>query len=203
MDNFDLMIEKYKNEMMKYADKATKQINDQSQMEMNEDAEEQKNKMKNEKKTETEKIYKAVDEKVETVTEPVSQNLSGRGKLKINVFTGNEAFPVMSAFVKVLKDGELLFSEFTDQSGSVQEIYLPAPSRKISENPGNGKGYAEYWVEVSHPRFNSVVLENVPVFDGVRSIQPVALEPVNNEGVEIINETEPEFLEEGNNGRFV
>ncbi len=201
MDNFDLMIEKYKNEMMKYADKATKQINDQSQMEMNEDAEKQKG--ANEEKIETEKIYKAVDERVEAVTEPVSQNLSGRGKLKINVFTGNEAFPVISAFVKVLKDGELLFSEFTDQSGSVQEIYLPAPSRKISEIPGNGKGYAEYRVEVSHPRFNSVVLENVPVFDGVRSIQPVALEPVNGEGVEILNETEPEFLEEGNNGRFV
>lgn len=201
MDNFDLMIEKYKNEMMKYADKATKQINDQSQMEMNEDAEKQKS--ANEEKIETEKIYKAVDERVEAVTEPVSQNLSGRGKLKINVFTGNEAFPVISAFVKVLKDGELLFSEFTDQSGSVQEIYLPAPSRKISEIPRNGKGYAEYRVEVSHPRFNSVVLENVPVFDGVRSIQPVALEPVNGEGVEILNETEPEFLEEGNNGRFV
>lgn len=203
MDNFDLMIEKYKNEMMKYADKATKQINEQSQKEINTDSVFQKNEEENKSEKKTEKMHKAADGTVEIATEPVSQNLPGRGKLKINVFTWNEAFPVISAFVKVLKDGELLFSEFTDQNGSVQEIDLSAPNRKISESPENGKGFAEYRVEVSHPRFNSVILENVPVFDGIESIQPVALEPVNSRGSEIIEETEPEFSEEENNGRFV
>lgn len=186
MENFELLMEKYKNEMLQLAKRAVNQVNEENTAYV----------------TQTEEINDASDdvETRETEVETVPTVYpTGQGKLKIKVFTGNEAFPVMSALVQVFDGENLLFQEFTDQSGMVSEIYLPAPSRTISETPGNGKGYAAYRIIVSHPRFNTVIMEDVPVFEGIESIQPVALEPINNVGSVTIEERGPVALEEGNN----
>lgn len=162
MENIELLVEKYKNEMMELMRKAVNNVNEAAQ---------------------------PPSEKYDNA--PLTDRPQGYGKLKINVFTGNEAFPVLSALVEVY-DGERLVSrEFTDRSGAVSELSLPAPSATISESPGNTKGYSTYTVRVSHPGFNSVELVNVPVFEGIESVQPVSLEPKSSSGTQTITETEP------------
>lgn len=191
MENIELLMEKYKNELLQFASRAIKQINDENIVYV---TEAEAASAENDEAEENENLY--IESEDETAP-PVYSD--GEGSIKIKVFTGNEAFPVMSALVKVLDGEKILFQEFTDQNGMVDEIRLPAPSRTISESPGNGKGYATYRVIVSHPRFNTVVLKDVPVFEGIESIQPVALEPINNNGSETITEVEPSELERDHN----
>lgn len=174
MENFDLLMDKYKREMMELAGRAVNSVNEESRIYVNEAEQE-----------------RAERQELQTERNPVIEEPQGQGRLKINVFTGNEAFPVMSATVEVYDGESLLFREFTDQSGAVSELTLPAPPAAISESPGKVKGYSTYRVRVSHPGFNSVELENVPVFEGITSVQPVSLEPKSSSGTEIITETEP------------
>lgn len=185
MENFELLMEKYKNEMIQLARRAVNQVNEENTAYMMQSEQNRENVIG----SETREVVR------ENEATPITYQ-NGQGSLKIKVFTGNEAFPIMSALVKVLDGEDLLFQEFTDQSGMVSEVYLPAPSSTISQSPGNEKGYSTYTVVVSHPRFNTVIMENVPVFEGIESIQPVAMEPINNLGSEIINETEPFMSEE-------
>lgn len=167
-------MEKYKREMMELAGRAVNSVNEESKIFVNETEQE-----------------RAERQELQTEQRSVIAEPQGQGRLKINVFTGNEAFPVMSALVEVYDGERLLFREFTDQSGAVSELTLPAPSASISESPGNVKGYSTYRVRVVHPGFNSVELVNVPVFEGIESVQPVSLEPKSSSGTEIITETEP------------
>ena len=185
MENFEFLIEKYKNDLLQLASRAIKQINDENivyvtQQRENEDS-----------SSATDNEREIADE---AVFETPTAYSDGKGSLKISVYTGDEAFPVMSALVQVFNGEKLVFQEFTDLSGSVDEIYLPAPSRTISESPGNSGGYATYKVVVSHPRFNTVIFEDVPVFDGAESVQPVAMEPRNINGITVVEETEPDLI---------
>ena len=70
-----------------------------------------------------------------------------------------------------------LYDGITDISGSSERIILPAPSRSLSMTPNNGKAlpFATYTVYVEHPSFVRALFNNVPVFSGIESVQPVQM----------------------------
>lgn len=105
------------------------------------------------------------------------------GFLQIQVTTASEALPVQDAHVTVYRDsggGKKQFRQamVTDRSGKSPTIPLPTPPRELSERPGNGHPYAVYNIYVHKDGFYPVENLNVPVFSGVKSIQPAALIPV-------------------------
>lgn len=99
------------------------------------------------------------------------------GFLRIQAFTGPQAVPVANADVLVARgfiDGARRFAGgSTDESGILDGIVLPAPNGSLAQQPGTLMPYALYDIYVSHPNYRTEIYRQVPVFDGVVSIQPV------------------------------
>ncbi|MDD6275668.1 MAG: hypothetical protein PUB20_02430 [Clostridia bacterium] len=107
------------------------------------------------------------------------------GLLKVQVFAADESFPISNAFVEVttnLEDGErTMFTGYTDIDGIIDNIRLPAPSSSFSLNENNTtEPYSLYNITVSHPNFSKAQYENAPVFDSIKSVQPVELVPLTD-----------------------
>ena len=103
------------------------------------------------------------------------------GTLLFQVTGGQGAYPVAGAAVSISKalDDRLSLSieVITDESGKTEPISLPAPRRELSQSPGNGPAYALYQAEVTAPGYVSTKIRDLPVFDGITTIQPVRLSP--------------------------
>lgn len=122
-----------------------------------------------------------------------------RGTLRVQVFAADRSFPVSGAEVTVevpfLTGSRELFSGRTDRDGIIDGISLPAPDKNLSLDEDNTKEpFALYNVRVSHPDYAVGEYSNVPVFDSVKSIQPVALVPLTQSG------NEPSETEFGGDG---
>ena len=104
------------------------------------------------------------------------------GTIKTQVFTARGAYPVEQAQVdlyKVFPEGDYLISrQYTDRSGQVDPVTVPVYQRSLSESPGDSTPYVSYRIAVTHPGFADAVIEQVPVFEGVTSLQSVNLIPM-------------------------
>ncbi len=111
------------------------------------------------------------------------------GSLRVQVFTADRSFPVSGATVRVsvdLADGEReLFSSMTDADGIVDSIRLPAPNSSLSfDENSRVEPYSVYDMRVTHPGYAPALFTGIPVFDSVKSIQPVELVPLSRSGDE-------------------
>ncbi len=103
------------------------------------------------------------------------------GTIVVRVSTAGGALPVEGADVRIrgAEEGNqsTVYLLTTDRSGLNEEISVPTPPASVSLTPGNIKGFADYDIEVFKTGFYPVTLRRVPVFSGVRSVQPVTLIP--------------------------
>jgi len=103
------------------------------------------------------------------------------GTLIFQVTGGQGAFPIADATVTLTKElndnQQLSFTVRTDESGKTTPLSLPAPDRELSQRPGNGIVYASYQAEISAPNYVTTRIRDLPVFDGITTIQPVSLTP--------------------------
>lgn len=109
---------------------------------------------------------------------------SGTGWLQVRVVEANGAFGIEDAQVLVFgfnEDGGdtgVIYSLRTDSSGLAPKVALSAPPKSRSLTPADdGVPYASYHIKVSKEGYNSVEITNVPVFEGVTSLQRVNLVP--------------------------
>ncbi|MBP0957318.1 MAG: hypothetical protein J5997_08120 [Oscillospiraceae bacterium] len=105
------------------------------------------------------------------------------GYLQFDVFTAGGAYPVPGAVVavkKVLPGGVgLVRLMFTDRSGRTPTIALPAPSASLSQNPMNtARPFSEYNVTVRAKGYYTLSDINIPIFVGVKTVQPIDLIPL-------------------------
>lgn len=115
-----------------------------------------------------------------------SPDESGIGYITAEVTTGGGAVPVQNAVVLITKkqNGKnyLLKMLVTDESGSTETVALPAPNKAFSETPEpSEKPYADYYLSVYADGYYAQSDREVPVFSGVKSIQPIALIPKAND----------------------
>ena len=122
------------------------------------------------------------------------------GTLIFQVTGGQGAFPVPNATIlltKQLNDQQSLsFTIVTDESGKTAPVSLPAPSRELSQRPGNGIVFATYQAKISAPNYVTTEIRDLPVFDGITTIQPVSLSPdfgQKTREVEEIEDKEPDL----------
>ena len=120
---------------------------------------------------------------------------TGGGALEFMVFTASGALPVKGAAIAVTTriDGEphKMFDAVTNQSGETRSQTLPAPSKELSQNSGNAiQPFSLYDASISRDGFTRVILRDIPIFDGVRSIQRVAMIPETTEDPENSNNNE-------------
>lgn len=105
----------------------------------------------------------------------------GFGTLIFQVTGGQGAFPIADATILLTKQfndrQSISFTIRTDESGKTEPISLPAPSRTLSQSPNNGIVFAAYQAEISAPNYIPAQILDLPVFDGITTIQPVQLSP--------------------------
>lgn len=103
------------------------------------------------------------------------------GRLKVQAYASAQVFPIQNAKVTVEKDfadGTYQFAEnYTDIDGIVQNISLATKNKSLSQTSGKEIPYATYRVTVSHPQFETLVFEKVPIFEQIESMQPAAMLP--------------------------
>ena len=125
----------------------------------------------------------------------------GIGFLEVAVRTANGALPVEGARVSVYNytegqngngRGSLIYSVLTDTDGKAPRLSLTAKSKALSMSPGSKSPYTAYTVNVEHEGYYSNQYINVPIFQGVTSLQPVELLPVTEYGNEDDDYPSPE-----------
>lgn len=125
------------------------------------------------------------------------------GQLRFRTFTARGALPVKDAVCIVTKDfnGQTLVisSQTTDMSGQTEIISLPAPPRSLSQTPNSTVlPYALYDATISAKGFEKIVLKNIPIFEGILSVQNAALIPLAPESsADNIGETIDEAVTSG------
>lgn len=89
--------------------------------------------------------------------------------------------PVPGARVTVSKPlgGGFYFSKIveTDENGWTEPIPLPTVSRDLSLRPGEGRVFTTYHASVEAPGYERQDLFEIQIFDGITSVQHVALRP--------------------------
>lgn len=109
------------------------------------------------------------------------------GTLVTRVFTGRAELPIPGASVSVVrKDGDRLLDLLTVQvsgrGGDTEAFSIETPGANLSQSPGNPTPYALVDLWVDRQGFQLLVVEDVPVFPGVTSVQDLPLVPMPEDG---------------------
>lgn len=114
---------------------------------------------------------------------------TGCGSLEFRVFAANQALPIEGASIIVttrINGGDItMFKTITNNSGETDSFTLPAPSKELSQRSSNKiQPFSLYDATVEKNGYTNVILRDIPIFDGVQSIQRVAMLPEaeNDEG---------------------
>lgn len=107
----------------------------------------------------------------------------GTGFIAVNVRTGDDSAPVEGASVKFTGNHSgksfILGSAVTDSSGKTPLFELPAPETEPLRPPGSGnRVYSMYDISVTAKGFFNVRSVDVPVFDGITSVQNFSMIPL-------------------------
>lgn len=112
-----------------------------------------------------------------------SGSTTGYGALIIQVALAKGAIPLSGVHITVnATEGDEIQPEtfMTDNSGKTPPIVLPAPSAVYSQTPGgNIKPYSVYNITAQLAGYYPEELTNVPVFEGITSIQPIMMIPLS------------------------
>lgn len=124
------------------------------------------------------------------------------GTLAVRVYTADSAIPVEGALVTVyeMKSGSTVAVLKTDRSGLTRELQLPTPPNAASQRPDSGVPYSLYRIRTAKDGYYSVQDINVPVYPKIKSVQPVAMIPLelgNNGSSDIQNPPDDVFFDEG------
>ena len=122
----------------------------------------------------------------------MNQENESIGFLAVNVKTANGAIPVENAHVTVygtseldengaptLSDSDVIYTLVTDKNGKTTKVALPAKDKNLSLSPSNKAPYKTYNVFVTKDGYYDSSYINVPIFQGITSLQGVNLIPLS------------------------
>lgn len=96
------------------------------------------------------------------------------GELIILVTHSRGTFPVENAEVTIFdRDNNVIKKVTTDNSGRTDRIILQALPKALSESPnGENKDVSKFYnARIDAENFVSVLIKNIPVFEGITSLQ--------------------------------
>lgn len=103
---------------------------------------------------------------------------TGSGSILLRVYTGRQAVPLEDAecviYTRINGSKYEIARLLTNSSGQTPVQELPAPDKELSQHSENTiQAFALYDATVTKKGFSQVVLEDIPVFDTVQSVQRV------------------------------
>lgn len=127
-----------------------------------------------------------------------------QGTLRFRTYTARNALPVPGASISVTKKiggkRHIFYQLTTDSSGQTEIVTLPAPSSVYSQTATSGvQPFSLYDADITAPGYAPVSVRDLPIFEGILSVQRAALVPMAAaDRREIITETEPDLTEVSN-----
>lgn len=109
---------------------------------------------------------------------------SARGGLQINVTSSAGRTPVPDATITISFTGipnSTIEQLTTDASGQTETIEVPAPPQDYSMRPSMEQPYSEYNIEVRAQGYASLTVSGAQILPDVKSIQPIALSPLERQ----------------------
>lgn len=106
----------------------------------------------------------------------------GVGYLTVRVSTASGAIPLEGAAVNIrggnVDDSAVIYALATNSDGLTPTVSLAAPPRSASLSPQDTTpAYAVYNVDVFAKGYAPAFFHNVPIFEGINSVQPAILLP--------------------------
>ncbi len=123
---------------------------------------------------------------------------SGTGFLVVQTTTANSAIPLEGAQVRILdkEGGNVILELKSDRSGKTPRVPLKTVPRSASLSAGNALPYTPYHIEVSLEGYGPLILNNVPIFDGITAIQQADLIPTpDNQYPDGFSQNRPQIFE--------
>lgn len=127
-----------------------------------------------------------------------------QGTLRFRAYTARNALPVKGARVVVSKviggSRHTFYDLLTDPSGQTPELEMPAPSVELSQTPSvKVQPFSLYDADITAEGYIPVAVRSLPVFEGILSVQRLALVPsAGTDETETITESEPDLTEAPN-----
>jgi len=117
----------------------------------------------------------------------MNEEMDAIGFLIVQTLTANGALPVENATVYVYSYGEgddvdssrALYTLKTDGFGRTEKVALGAFDKELSLTPEDKKPYTTYNVVINADGFYESERINIPVFQGITSLQAVDLIPLS------------------------
>ena len=103
-----------------------------------------------------------------------------QGRLQVNVVSIVNNFPIQDANVRITYKGNpdsTVEEVSTNSSGQTEQVSLDAPPVDLSLTPGIIQPYSEYNLLVTAPGYKPVEISGTEVLATATAIQPVAMEP--------------------------
>ena len=150
-------------------------------------------------------MEKEIKQQVPIPTSPNPAD-NGKGYLVVHVTTAGGAIPLEGARVEIRSNapeagtapetrGYTVASLVSGSDGNTARIPLSAPPRALSERPGAVTPYALYQADVMLEGYYDQSYSGIPIFDGVTSIQPIALIPLPENGTATPRRDEIRYFE--------
>lgn len=115
------------------------------------------------------------------------------GYLMMQARTAHDALPLSGVQISVLDDEQNRIYELTtDENGETRSVSLETVDKRYSQNENfEGTPYVTYSVLAQAQGFNTLFVEEIPIFDGELAVLPLALVPMqedqrNSEQTDII-----------------
>lgn len=119
---------------------------------------------------------------METLIDNTPQYSSGT--LKVQVTSILNARPIVDATIRISITGapeDEFYETQTNMVGQTEDIVLPTPSEKLSQEPSAEMPYAEYNLQISAPSFETIEIVGVNVLANTLSIQNIVMVPIQQE----------------------
>ncbi len=118
-----------------------------------------------------------------------------KGSLVVDVYSGSIANPIRNATVQIFQNGKEIDTKFTDENGKTEAFLLDTVDQSYSqENQKETRPYETYDIKVSALGLTDTIVEGVPIFDGVTSMQSIYMTTVDENEKEDITELPPNTL---------
>lgn len=102
------------------------------------------------------------------------------GYLLIQARTAHDAVPLSGVKIRITDmDSNTLYNLITDENGETPVISLETMDKSFSQTPYyNGLPFTSYSVYAQAPGFDSLLVSDIPIYDGETAVLPVALTPM-------------------------
>lgn len=113
-------------------------------------------------------------------------NMIDKGMLSVQVTSAVGFVPIQDAKISISlsqNPNTILEEVTTDSSGETGEIELSAPPKELSLEPSDIQPYADYNLTITADGYQPVLIEGSEILSGENSIQPVSMNPIEEENL--------------------